>query len=775
MVEGYREAVEALDWAAVKADIREALTSSQDFWPADYGHYGPLMIRLAWHCAGSYRESDGLGGCDGGRIRVDPERSWGDNGNLDKARRVLQPIKAKYGLGLSWGDLIILTGNEAIEMMGGPVVGFCGGRVDEADGFWSEELGTNAQQQAVAPCFEGDTFCQPPFGAVEINIIYVNPGGPGGNSTDFLGSAAHARSSFGRMGMNDTETAALIAGGHAFGKGHGACPDGPGPSPAEQPTDPWPGLCGTGNGVADRATSGFEATWTATPTNWSNLYSTYLTTFDYTQNPHVGPAGKTVWRQPDEAIVAPLADGSGTEPVAMYTSDVALVIDPDYRTIVEAFAADFEYLNVQFSEAWYKLTTRDMGPYERCLGPDVPDVRDFQFPLPEGPMELPDFDAVSDSIRSTVTNLDGADGSMLVRLALRSASTFRITDYRGGPNGARILLSPEKDWAVNDGLDAAVDLLQPVKDDFGDALSWADLIVLAGNLALQAHGSNDLPFCGGRTDAADGAGSANLEPRHTGHSSDSLPVLKHMIKLSGLTTEEYVATLALNAIGQMHPTLTTYDGSASNPLTTDYFTQALATAWEDNGSQFVSPDGSLSALSFTAYLRFDEELGAFAERFAADEAYFKRTLATAWTKLMTADRFDGPDGNECAAQNAQLENECTCEDSPTWISKGSSGGAVVKDCAWVATFPSGRCTNRGDDQTFAAYSCPVACGTDCLDSLTWHRAGDDSKDCAWVSRLADRQTNVRCALADADGLLASEACPTACASGVAPFLEAFDS
>ncbi|KAJ8603279.1 hypothetical protein CTAYLR_006938 [Chrysophaeum taylorii] len=639
-IEGYQEAVEALDIEAVKADILDVLTTSVASWPADYGTYAPFMIRLAWHCAGSYRQDDGVGGCDGGRIRLDEERSWGDNANLDKARMLLRPIKLKYGLGLSWGDLIILAGNVAIESMGGPLLGTCLGRVDESSNYWAVELGPNEEQRAVAPCDMGDTFCTAPFGATETSIIYVNPGGPGGNGTDFLGSAAHIRSSFGRMSMNDTETVALIGGGHAFGKGHGACPDGAGPSPAEDPTNPWPGLCGDGISVEDRFTSGWEGTWTETPVNWTNLYFQYLSTFDFTLNPFVNPAGNTVWRVPGNAIVAPTANLSATEPVMMYTSDVSLQIDSAYREIVDLFAADLEYLEEQFASAWYKLTTRDMGPVTRCVGSDTPPAQDFQFPLPDPPATLPDYDAVAQMISETV-NLAGADGSALarysVRLAWRCASTFRITDYRGGCNGARILLSPEADWPINAGLADVAALLDPIKAAYDD-LSWSDLIVLAGTLALEMHGSNALPFCGGRTDASDGAGSDLLEPRLTFGVNDTETEIKYAIKLSGLTEGEYIALLGLNAIGQMHPTLTTYNGTASAMLSSDYFTSALSTSWISDGTQYVSPEGDLYALSTTAFLRFDEVLGHYAEIYADDEAEFKRSLATAWTKLMSIER-----------------------------------------------------------------------------------------------------------------------------------------
>ncbi|KAJ1454764.1 heme peroxidase [Pelagophyceae sp. CCMP2097] len=705
--EGYQAAVEALDVAAVKVDIRAFLVKEQAMWGADFGNYGPFMIRLAWHCAGTYRKSDGLGGCDGARQRFDHERSWDDNANLDKARQLLQPLKVKYGLGLSWGDLITLAGTVAIESMGGPVLGYCLGRVDESSGYWAEELGPSALQQEVAPCAPGEIACEAPFGATALSQIYVNPGGPGGASADFLGAAAASRSSFLRMGMNDSETVALIGGGHAFGKGHGACPAGNGPGPAEQPLDAWPGLCGEGSkNVADRFTSGWEATWSEAPTTWTNLYFQYLADFDFSVNPIQNTAGNIVyWNaapgSPDLKMT-PKADGTGTHPIAFYTSDVAMQKDAAYAAIVGVYAEDLGALDRAFSNAWYKLQTRDMGPISRCAAGvgDTPPAQDWQFPLPATPAVLADFDAVALDIAAV--GADDAMGAQFVRLALSCASTFRVTDYRGGCNGARILQSPEKDWDINAGLDTVVAALEPIKAKYGDGLSWADLIVLAGNVGLMAHGSGDVPFCGGRTDAADGLGSADLYPRVTGAFGDRLPDLKHLIKISGLTIPEHVALTGLNEIGQMHATLTTGTGAASAAVSNHYFKALLSETWTAGEAQYTS--GSRFSLMTDIFIKFDDELQAAASALAGSESEYKKTLVTAWTKLMTADRFDGPQGNVCAAKNAALVDGC-CKDSASWYKKGDPS----KDCAWVKEYAVKRCLVKGFDNSDASEHCLCAC------------------------------------------------------------------
>ena len=545
--DGYAKAVAELDLEAVKADLRELFVTSQEHWPADYGHYGPFMIRLAWHCAGSYRLSDGRGGCDGGRQRFDPERSWEDNTNLDKARALLWPIKETYGLGLSWGDLFILAGTTAIESMGGPVLGFCAGRIDDADGSASIELGPSPEQELIAPCpIEGA--CTPPLGASTVGLIYVNPEGPANPQTGEPQpvpslSAPDVRDTFGRMGMNDSETVALIGGGHAFGKTHGACPAGAGAPPKDDPANPWPGLCGSGVGV-DTYTSGFEGPWVPTPTTWSNSYFHML--LDYNWEVWVGPGNHSQWRVTGtDSPTAPGVEGGAREPIMMMTSDISLLNDPEnsYQQYVQQFHDDEPAFDAAFAAAWYKLTARDMGPHARCVGEDVPPPQPWQFPLPPPPppTALPDFEQVRAAVLRAIVEpnpvlppdvYDGQPyyGALFVRLAWACASTFRTTDYLGGCNGARLRFPPQRDWPVNAALDGALAVLLPVKEQFGDALSWADLIALAGTVSLEDAGAAPMRFCGGRTDlvAYDG-GSDDLEPRVVGYGNESAVILEVQI------------------------------------------------------------------------------------------------------------------------------------------------------------------------------------------------------------------------------------------------------
>ncbi|CBJ33789.1 Catalase decomposes hydrogen peroxide to molecular oxygen and water [Ectocarpus siliculosus] len=438
-------------YEALQADITAVFTDSQDFWPADFGNYAPLMIRLAWHCNGNYRQSDGRGGCDGGRIRFNPERSWADNTNLDKALTLLQPIKLKYGDAVSWGDLITLTGNEAIRSMGGPVLGFCAGRLDDASGFDSLELGPSPEQEAVAPCAVNGT-CEFPLGTSTVGLIYVNPEGPLG-VPDPAGSAADIRDVFGRMGMNDSETVALIGGGHAFGKFHGACATGPGPDPTDAPEAPWPGTCGdpdspTFGRAENTFTSGFEGQWTVEPLVWDNAYFKDLLEYDWVMTE--SPADQVQW--------FPVLKEGATETedeipdIIMLTSDIALLYDEEYLALVELFASDLSYLDTAFAAAWYKLTSRDMGQFQRCVGTDVAPPQDFQLPLPEAPADLPDTDGAKSAIMSILSS-DPSYPALFVTLAWQCASTYRSTDFLGGCNGARIRFSPERDWAGNQGLD----------------------------------------------------------------------------------------------------------------------------------------------------------------------------------------------------------------------------------------------------------------------------------------------------------------------------------
>ncbi|CBJ27732.1 Catalase is an enzyme, present in all aerobic cells, that decomposes hydrogen peroxide to molecular [Ectocarpus siliculosus] len=435
-------------YEAIKADILAVFVDSKDFWPADFGNYAPLMIRLAWHCAGSYRNSDGRGGCDGGRIRFFPEHGWADNTNLDKALTLLTPIKLKHGDAISWGDLITLTGDMAISSMGGPILGFCAGRQDDSSGYDSLELGPTEEQEATAPCAVNGT-CEVPLGTSTVGLIYVNPGGPMG-VPEPTESAPQIREVFARMGMNDTETVALIGGGHAFGKVHGACPTGPGADPIDAPEDPWPGTCGDPDsdtfGKGDNTfTSGFEGAWTEEPTVWDNHYFIDLLEYDWIQDE--SPAGNIQWIP----VLKEDATETDVPDIIMLTSDVALLMDTEYLAIVEEFASNQEALDVAFSNAWYKLVTRDMGPYTRCVGTDVPPPQDFQLPLPDKPTDLPSSTEAKRAI-GRILEADSTYASLLVTLAYQCASTFRSTDYMGGCNGARIRFPPQSEWASNAGL-----------------------------------------------------------------------------------------------------------------------------------------------------------------------------------------------------------------------------------------------------------------------------------------------------------------------------------
>ena len=632
-------------------------------------------MRLAWHNTGSYRTTDGRGGVDGGRQRFEPERSWEDNTNLDKARRLLEPIKLKHGLGLSWGDLIVLAGNTAIESMGGPVLGFCAGRIDDLDGDWSEALGPSEEQHALAPCGADNAnngSCQRPLGSTTVGLIYLNPEGPLGQPLPEK-SAHDVRDSFLRMAMNDSETVALIGGGHAFGKAHGACPAGHGPSPRQDPTNPWPGLCGDGKG-AHAFTAGFEGPWTPNPTRWDNTYFRQLASLPW--EVHRGPGGHFQWRSNGTAA-APGAAG-GTQAVMMLTSDVSLSRDPTYAKLVHAWAADATGFNEAFKHAWYKLTTRDMGPATRCAGADTPPPQPFQFPLPPPPP--PPSLAPTAEVRAAVAAAVAAAAAagqadpawLLPALAWQCASTFRITDYLGGCNGARIRFAPQRAWPANEGLvDAGLALLAPVKRRFGGSLSWADLIVLAGTDAL-APGS---PFCGGRTDATDGEGSKYL--RNTSSrlhaAATSVRQLREFARVAGLTPRELVAltgaALSATGFGANDSAAASLPAAQRQAL---YFSALVTERWELTGDaaapctaglfgsrtadvrgvplrchRYKAAGKELYLFPSDLLIKWDPELFATAQAFAADASLFRSEYRAAWTKLMNADRFDGPARNLC--------------------------------------------------------------------------------------------------------------------------------
>lgn len=642
----------SVSWANLKADIAKFLTTSQEEWPADYGNYGPLFVRLAWHNAGSYRTSDGRGGADGARQRFDPERSWDDNTNLDKARSLLFAVKRKWPM-VSWGDLIVLTGNVAIESMGGPALGFCAGRVDDDDGTESILLGPNEEQEAYAPCPVNGN-CSEPLGSTTVGLIYVNPQGPMGQP-DTRQSAVQVRDTFGRMAMNDSETVALIGGGHAFGKTHGACPDGPGPSPAEDPTNPWPGKCGSGKG-ADAYTSGIEGPWTQNPTSWDNQYFKLLDGWSW--EVAKGPGDAWQWHPTGGVIFnAPAVNGSGgTEATMMMTSDISLTIDPSYRQFVSLFASNMEAFEKAFSAAWYKLMTRDLGPITRCAKTDeLLQPQPFQYPLPPSTTNL-----TNQTMQMLSTTLDSlfaqhqADNASVVaavaRLAWACASTFRQTDYLGGCNGGRIRFSPAKDWAPNAGLDIALDALAPVQASF--PISWADLIMLAGGRALSYASSSplELPFCDGRADALDGSGAEYLEPTLVGDVNETADNLKEVAHRMGLTNRDFVALLgARRSLGSA---VAPFEGPFTlDPTTLDnaYFQTLIDESWEryavptTGAVQYKTKSGTpIYAQSTDINVRIDPELLAIAQQYAADNDVFIADLRRAWIKFSNNDRFDKP-------------------------------------------------------------------------------------------------------------------------------------
>jgi len=640
----------SVDYASVKSDILVTLTDSKDFWPADFGNYGPFMIRHAWHCSGTYRTFDGRGGCDGARQRFEPELSWDDNTNLDKAKKVLLPIKEKYGPSLSWGDLIVLTGTTAIESMGGPVLGFCGGRIDEYDGSESRLLGPSRAQNKSFPCLVNGK-CKPPLGTTTIGLIYVNPEGPMAQP-DPVGSISEIRTTFGQMNMDDMETVALIGGGHAFGKTHGACPLGPGPSPAEQPSNPWPGKCGTGKGK-DTYTSGFEGSWTTSPTRWGNEYFYQLVTYNWTV--HKGPGGHWQWKATN-----------GPPKLMMLTSDIALTRDPKYFSIVKMFADNQTLLNEQFSRAWYKLVSRDMGPATRCVGPFVPPPQPFQNPLPPPPQTLVNFGDVSEALKKVLTTVSpilppdfSASGppqyyGIFIHLAYQCSATFRHTDYQGGCNGARIRFSPESDWKINKEMNNALDMLAPVKNLFKN-LSWADLVVLAGTVSIARTTNLTLNFCGGRTDATDGAGSMLLQPT-IGYDANSDDI-RTAGNLLGFTDREIVV-LSGRYRSPAYMKKLGYSGSWVDPrsptkfVSNKYFVTLLNEVWVPENSpsglkQFKAASKDLYMTPADLNLLWDPRFYALVQDFASDSKLFLREFSAAWVKLMNIDRFNGPTGNVC--------------------------------------------------------------------------------------------------------------------------------
>jgi len=659
--EDYAAALADLDLDAVRADIRKLLTDSQELWPADYGNYGPLFVRQAWHCSGSYRTSDGRGGCAGGRQRFEPERSWPDNTNLDKPKDLLAPIKEKYGLGLSWGDLMILAGNTAIESMGGPVLGFCAGRIDDDSGVESLQLGPSSEQIQHYPCPVNGK-CKMPLGSTTVGLIYLNPEGPMGIPEPSL-SAHDVRDAFGRMAMNDTETVALIGGGHAFGKTHGACPYGPGPAPKDAPGNPWPGSCGTGKG-ADAFTSGFEGPWTSNPTHWDNEYFQTLSSFNFYK--HKGPGGHFQWavNATKSPTAPPPASNGKPQRIMMLTSDISLTIDHSYKSLVDHYAADLKGLENDFAHAWYKLTTRDMGPITRCLKTkDLPPPQPFQYPLPEPPAKLADFTKVGGELMKSVLPAHAAE---LVTLAFQCANTFRSTDYQGGCNGARIRYAPESEWEVNTGLEAVINTLQSIHDEF-EGLSWSDLIVYAGSLALQTADAQpgaqigDFQFCPGRTDASDGVGSQYLKPWISGEWSDTVDLLRETILRSGLTDSEAIVLMGRLRSEELQ-TERGFTGSwtTTTEMSNAYFKVLTENKWDENVDQktgvkqYKAAGKELYMMKTDLLLLEDSKWKAIVENYAMYNDLFLMDFKSAWTKLMNLDRFKGPTANICDDAGANL-------------------------------------------------------------------------------------------------------------------------
>ncbi|WP_028063136.1 catalase/peroxidase HPI [Solirubrobacter soli] len=666
----YAEAFKTLDLDEVKKDIEDVLTTSQDWWPADFGHYGPFMIRMAWHSAGTYRISDGRGGAGAGQQRFAPLNSWPDNGNLDKARRLLWPVKKKYGQALSWADLMVLTGNVALESMGFKTFGFAGGRPDvwepDEDVYWGPETEWLGDAR-----YTGERHLEEPLGAVQMGLIYVNPEGPNGNP-DPLAAAVDIRETFRRMAMNDEETVALIAGGHSFGKTHGAAdPDvyvGPEPegAPLEAQGLGWINSYGTGKG-ADAITSGIEVTWTATPTRWSNNFFENL--FGYEWELTKSPAGANQWQPKDGAgagaVPGPAPD-SDRRPPTMLTTDLSLRFDPIYGPISRRLMENPDELADAFARAWFKLTHRDMGPIQRYLGPEVPaETLIWQDPVPAGPaLGADDVTALKAQILDS-----GLSVAELVSVAWASASTFRGSDKRGGANGARIRLEPQKDWEVNNPaqLQKVLGVLEGIQAGFGKPVSLADLIVLGGSAAVEKAARDagvdvEVPFTAGRGDATaewtDAESFSALEPTADGfrnylRKGHQLPAEYLLLDRANLLTLSAPELTVL--VGGLRVLGTNWDGSSlgvltdkPGTLTNDYFVNLLdlGTQWTVSGDQYEARDAS-GALRWTgsrADLVFgsNSELRALAEVYASDDARekFVHDFVDAWAKVMDLDRYD---------------------------------------------------------------------------------------------------------------------------------------
>ncbi|MFA5985713.1 MAG: catalase/peroxidase HPI [Methylococcaceae bacterium] len=673
----YAKAFQTLDLEAVKNDIKTVLTSSQDWWPADYGNYGPFFIRMAWHGAGTYRVFDGRGGAGGAQQRFEPLNSWPDNANLDKARRLLWPVKKKYGQKLSWGDLMVLTGNVAMESMGFKTFGFAGGRRDD----WQSDLVYwGGGEKFMSSNRDKSGKFEKPLAATQMGLIYVNPEGPNGKP-DPIAAAKDIREAFGRMAMDDEETVALIVGGHTFGKTHGAASPAKcvGAAPAGESIEHqglgWVNKCATGKG-ADTITSGLEGAWTTNPVAFTTQFLDNLFAHEWVKTK--SPGGATQWKPKDAADIVPDAhDPSKRHPLMMLTTDLALKFDPEYSKIAKRFHDNPEDFKLAFAKAWFKLTHRDMGPRSRYLGADVPkEALIWQDPVPVADYKQIDESDIS-ALKSKVKDA-GLPAAELIRTAWASAASFRGTDKRGGANGARIRLAPQKDWAVNDPAELAQVLktLAGIQDEFnkkhadGKKLSLADLIVLAGSAAVeeaakQAGYDVKVPFSPGRTDASqeqtDVVSFAVLEPSADGFrnyfAKDNLKSPAELLveRASMLTLSVPEMTVLVGGMRSLDANeghsqlgvLTSKPGILSN----DFFVNLLdmVTEWKKSAdaSVYEGHDRKSGAIKWTAspvdlVFGSNSELRAVAEVYAADDAKekFIHDFVKAWTKVMNLDRFD---------------------------------------------------------------------------------------------------------------------------------------
>ncbi len=653
----YKKEFEGLDYDALKKDLTALMTDSQDWWPADYGHYGPFFVRMAWHAAGTYRTGDGRGGGRTGDQRFAPLNSWPDNGNLDKARRLLWPIKKKYGNKISWADLFLLTGNVAIESMGGKTFGFGAGRADTwhpgEDIYWGAEIDWlgDGRYEDTRQSLEN------PLAAVQMGLIYVNPEGPNGNPDPLL-SGQDIRETFGRMGMDDEETVALVAGGHTFGKAHGAGDAalvGPEPegAPMENMGFGWISTHGSGKGK-DAITSGIEGPWTPNPIQWDSGYFDVLFKYDWALNK--SPAGANIWNPVNvsEDDMAPEVDGSGEKvTLMMTTADMAMIKDPEYRKVSERFHKDPELLKEAFARAWFNLLHRDMGPKGLYLGPEVPEEDlIWQDPIPAGNTGY-DVDALKAAIKSS-----GLSQLEMIETAWASASTFRSTDMRGGANGARIRLAPQKDWEANkpDQLARVLGVLEGLAQSHGASL--ADTIVLAGNVGIEMASGVNVPFKAGRGDASDAQTDAAsfdvLEPIADGFrnflktelSISPEEMLLDKAHLLGLTAPEM--TVLVGGLRSMGVSATGQGvWSADGTLNNDWFSTLLdmGVSWKETGPNAYEATDRSSGVAVRTASRADlvfgsnSELRAIAELYAQDDSKdkFKADFVSAWNKVMTAD------------------------------------------------------------------------------------------------------------------------------------------